>query len=334
MKKILSYGDLESFIRDRMQMSHIYQPVMLRVLLDRGGYADIMDIARALLGYDHSQVEYYELRVKKMVGRVLTRNGIVEPVRDSQKIIGYRLMAESLTSKEIAALRTLCEKRLEAYIDKRGDDIWGHRKGSEGYVPGSVRYEVLKRARYRCELCGAHEYQAALQVDHILPKACGGKDDINNYQALCVTCNTNKRDRDDTDYRGMLSSYEERAMDCIFCNIDQNRIITQSELCFAIRDGFPVTNLHTLIIPKRHVPSYFNLYQPELNAVHRMLDEQRTDIFRQDQSVSGFNVGINVGECAGQTIFHTHIHLIPRREGDVSKPRGGVRGIIPDKQSY
>lgn len=121
---------------------------------------------------------------------------------------------------------------------------------------------------------------------------------------------------------------------CIFCDLDHGRIIDENEFCIAIQDGFPVTAGHTLVIPKRHVADYFDLYQPERNAIDTMLQEQRALLLSEDNSVTGFNVGINVGASAGQTIFHVHVHLIPRRDGDVAEPRGGVRGVIPGKQRY
>jgi len=334
MSANLTYQQLEAYIRAQMRMSHVYQPVMLRVLLENGGTASTEDVAKALLSYDRSQVEYYEIRTKNMVGKVLTQNGVIEPIKDGRRITGYRLAAGHLTTEETGALVDLCQQRLTDYINQRGDGIWGHRSISDGYVPGSIRYEVLKRAKYRCELCGAHEEHAALHVDHILPRAKGGSDDLSNFQALCVTCNTNKRDRDDTDFRGVLETYKERETDCLFCGIDSGRIIAENELCYAIRDGFPVTPFHTLIIPKRHVADYFDLYQPELNAIQSLLRDQRKQIMTADPTVSGFNVGINAGSEAGQTIFHVHVHLIPRRKGDVAEPRGGVRGVIPDKQKY
>jgi len=334
MSANLTYQQLEAYICEQMRMSHVYQPVMLRVLLENGGTASTEDVAKALLSYDRSQVEYYEIRTKNMVGKVLTQNGVIEPIKDGRRITGYRLAAGHLTTEETGALVDLCQQRLTDYINQRGDGIWGHRSISDGYVPGSVRYEVLKRAKYRCELCGAHEEHAALHVDHILPRAKGGSDDLSNFQALCMTCNTNKRDRDDTDFRGVLETYNDRETDCLFCGIDSSRIIDENELCYAIRDGFPVTPLHTLIIPKRHVADYFDLYQPELNAIQSLLRDQRMQIMTADPTVSGFNVGINAGSEAGQTIFHVHVHLIPRRKGDVAEPRGGVRGVIPDKQKY
>lgn len=329
-----SPDQLKTYIAETMRMSHVYQPVMLRVLLEQGGSASLTDIARALLSYDQSQVEYYELRTKNMVGRVLTANGVVQPIKSGRQITGYELNTAALTDSERRELISLCEQRLADFLSKRGGSVWQHRSSADGYVPGSVRYQVLKRAKYRCELCGAHEDQAALHVDHIVPRARGGSDDISNFQSLCVTCNTSKRDRDDTDFRAVLASYDERAEACVFGELPAERIIAENELCVAIRDGFPVTPMHTLIIPKRHVADYFDLYQPELNAIHKTLAQQRRLIAAEDETVTGFNVGVNAGSDAGQTIFHVHVHLIPRRAGDVEQPRGGVRGVIPDKQSY
>ncbi len=121
---------------------------------------------------------------------------------------------------------------------------------------------------------------------------------------------------------------------CVFCNVPQARVIRENELAFVIRDDFPVTPLHTLIIPKRHVSGYFDLSSPEISACQKLLAETRDEILSADSSVKGFNIGVNQGAVAGQTIFHCHIHLIPRREGDVQKPQGGVRHVIPGKGHY
>jgi diadenosine tetraphosphate (Ap4A) HIT family hydrolase len=118
---------------------------------------------------------------------------------------------------------------------------------------------------------------------------------------------------------------------CVFCLLSERKVIHHNELAYAIRDTYPVTPLHTLIIPKIHVPYYFNLSRDDAYACHKLLDEAKRAIERIDPSVSGFNIGVNVGATAGQTIFHCHIHLIPRRKGDVSNPRGGVRHLISGK---
>ena len=121
---------------------------------------------------------------------------------------------------------------------------------------------------------------------------------------------------------------------CLFCQIDPNLVVGENELCYARKDGFPVTEFHTLIIPNRHIANYFDLYQPEINAIHQMLEKIKKEIEEQDDSVTGFNIGVNAGEDAGQSIFHVHVHLIPRRKGDVENPRGGVWAVIPNKQKY
>ena len=326
--------DLEQYILNQMRMSHIYQPVMLKVLLENNGSATVEEIATSLLTYDQSQIEYYNLRTKKMVGKVLSNNSVVEPIKDGNKIKGYRLTTDPLNETKTAYLVGLCNKNIANYLERHGESLWQHRASESGYISGSTRYNVLKRAKYRCELCGAHEKQIALYVDHIIPRSKGGSDDLSNYQALCMTCNTNKRAEDDTDFREVANSYNKRVDDCIFCEGYADRVIDENELCFAIRDAYPVTKHHTLIIPKRHVANYFDLYQPELNAIHNLLNKQRDQIIALDSKITGFNVGINEGTSAGQTVFHVHVHLIPRRDGDTNNPKGGVRGVIPTKQSY
>ena len=121
---------------------------------------------------------------------------------------------------------------------------------------------------------------------------------------------------------------------CIFCNLQSDRFIDETELSLVFRDAFPVTNLHTLIIPKRHVSNYFNLTEPERQDIQELLLKHKHLIEQEDRTVSGYNIGINVGQSAGQTVFHVHTHLIPRRNGDVENPRGGIRHVIPSKGYY
>jgi ATP adenylyltransferase len=122
--------------------------------------------------------------------------------------------------------------------------------------------------------------------------------------------------------------------DCIFCAIDKSRVVAENNLALAIRDGFPVTEGHTLVIPKRHVEDYFGLSEEELLACDALVRQSREQLQTTDASIGGFNIGMNAGKAAGQTVFHCHIHLIPRREGDVPEPRGGVRHVIPGKGNY
>ncbi|SEM93371.1 HIT family protein [Lihuaxuella thermophila] len=120
-------------------------------------------------------------------------------------------------------------------------------------------------------------------------------------------------------------------MSCVFCS--QPNKILENDLAFAIYDKYPVNQGHMLIIPKRHVSDYFDLTVMEKQAVDRLLAAARNHLEKHYQP-DGYNVGINCGKAAGQTIFHVHVHLIPRYVGDLNDPRGGVRGVIPDKRIY
>ena len=323
------YDRLVKYLNRTMRMSHIYQPVMVMRLLRSGGEADIAAIASDLLMYDVSQQEYYQVRTKDMVGKVLTKNGVTQREKNTYKLIGF----EHLSEEEVEALIGLCQEKLTDFLVDRGERLYAHR-ANDKLVPGSKRYEVLKRAKFRCELCGISAEDRALHVDHIRPRTKGGDNELSNLQALCQLCNTNKRNTDDTDFRNIAKKYEHRADDCIFCSLAPNRVVEETELSLAFRDAYPVSEGHTLIVPKRHVSSYFDLYQPELNDITRLLLALKARLLNEDPSITGFNVGINDGVDAGQTINHCHVHLIPRREGDMPDPRGGVRGVIPDKQKY
>ena len=326
----MNFSSLKHFITKRMRMSHIYQPVMLMTLLKEGGVASIETLSKKLLIEDKSQQEYYGNITRNMVGRVLNNHGIVQKDGEIFKLRNY----ETYTEDQRIELIQICQEKLNEYIEKRGKRIFEHRRKSAGYISGSIRYNVLKDAKFRCELCGVSADTKALEVDHIIPRNKGGKDEISNLQALCYSCNAMKRDKDSTDFRRVRESYEIREEGCLFCEIQKERILDQDDLFYVIRDGFPVTDLHTLVIPKRHVETYFDLYQPEFNSCNRMIKKFKQQIEKEDDSVRGFNIGINNGEVSGQTIFHCHVHLIPRKEGDVDNPRGGVRGVIPNKQEY
>ena len=120
---------------------------------------------------------------------------------------------------------------------------------------------------------------------------------------------------------------------CVFCTLPPARIERSSELAWVVRDGFPISPGHTLIIPKRHVASFFDLTPAERADVLGLLDAAKADLDRE-LSPQGYNIGINDGAAAGQTVPHVHIHLVPRFDGDRQDPRGGIRWIIPEKADY
>ncbi len=121
---------------------------------------------------------------------------------------------------------------------------------------------------------------------------------------------------------------------CIFCSIGKEKIIDENRLAYTVIDTYPVSEGHVLIIPKRHESDYFLLSKEEKSCCDELLQRAHSRLLTSDSTVEGFNVGINIGEVAGQSIFHCHIHLIPRRLGDTANPRGGVRHVIANKGDY
>lgn len=127
------------------------------------------------------------------------------------------------------------------------------------------------------------------------------------------------------------------SIECPFCNIingsAQNRVVARNELAIVTRDGFPLTKGHTLIIPSRHVTSFFETSDEERQMLFQLVDCSKKAL-DNEFSPDSYNIGINDGKHAGQTVNHLHIHLIPRYKGDVPDARGGVRWVIPDKADY
>ena len=121
---------------------------------------------------------------------------------------------------------------------------------------------------------------------------------------------------------------------CLFCNVKESGYDYENDLAYASFDTYPVSKDHCLIIPKRHIKDYFDLSNEELIACDQLAKIVKDEIISKDHSVKGFNLGTNIGTASGQSIFHCHFHLIPRREGDVENPQGGVRSVIPSKQHY
>ena len=121
---------------------------------------------------------------------------------------------------------------------------------------------------------------------------------------------------------------------CLFCNISESGSNHENELAYASYDTYPVSKHHCLIIPKRHIRDYFELSSEELIACNDLIKIVKNEIINKDQNVKGFNLGTNIGNVSGQSIMHCHFHLIPRKDGDVENPQGGVRSVIPNKQHY
>jgi len=168
---------------------------------------------------------------------------------------------------------------------------------------------------------------------HILPRSRGGRDELANLQVLCTKCNRTKGNRDATDFR--TGPAPERASGCLFCG---DALVAQAVeghgTVFALADTHPVTPGHHLFLPRRHAAHYFAMTSRERQDAEDLLRVLRARLAEADRTIHGFNVGLGCGAVAGQSVLHDHFHLIPLRQGDTEKPRGGVRGVVPGRMDY
>lgn len=320
----MNFIELYNFIENKMRMSHIYQPLLIKTLVEVGGSATLRQLASQFVLEDESQLQYYENTIKKMPVQILKNHGIIE-YQDNL----ISLNVEKITFKEKAQLRRICEDKIQQYLQKRGLATWDYRFIDDP-VPDSIRYKILKAGKQRCALCGIKAKDRMLDVDHIIPRSRGGKTIGENLQVLCAKCNRAKGNKDDTDFRNPDSM--DKNKDCPFCK--NLNIAEKNNSVFAIKDNFPVAKGHYLIIPFRHTDNFFSMTKTERDDSTELIRVLKNRLEVIDPSIIGFNVGMNCGEAAGQTVMHSHIHLIPRRKGDTPNPRGGVRGVIPDKMDY
>jgi ATP adenylyltransferase len=322
----MDFQELLTFVTTKMQMSHIYQPLLIKTLVDADGMATIRQIAYSFVTQDEGRLQYYEDRIKVMPVRVLKKHQVIE--NEGQLV---KLNCGKLSFKEKAQIKAACDQKIQEFLEKRGLSTWQFLESDP--VPETIRYEVLRRSHGKCQLCGCSSTDFPLHVDHIIPRSKKGTNDPDNLQALCERCNLAKGNRDTTDFRKPIEL--QAIPDCPFCpNETETRIIEKCRSVYAILDKYPVTPKHTLVIPFRHVPDYFEMTEEERKDSNDLARHLGKKIRSEDRTVTGFNVGYNCGETAGQTVLHAHLHLIPRREGDVQKPRGGIRGAVPGKMAY
>jgi len=293
--------NLKSFLLNKMKMTGPYQAIVILECLKNGGVATLSSIAKQLSSNDKESIRYYVDRLKVYPKQVLQKHHIAE-IKDDQFVL-----TSQYDENEKDTLIKICEEKLLNWYRGNEKDELVENKGW-----GALRYKLIAKYR-KCLLCGARpslENDIELDIDHILPRSKGGKDEEINLQVLCSKCNRAKGNSDQTDFRPTLKDEK-----CVFCDISNRALKIKSKYFWVVRDNYPVTHLHTLIIPKEHFVSPTDLdleYWKELGRLTAIVKEE---VLNLDPTVEGFNFGFNDGEKAGQTIFHVHFHVIPRRKG-------------------
>jgi len=193
-----AFEKLKTFLTQTMRMSHVYQPVIVKRLLEsETGTLPIRTLAEDCLTYDEAQVEYYVSIVKRYPRDTLLKHDII--AKESTREFALEGFSE-LTPNERKELARICDEKTESYIEARDGLIGGHRYNPDP-VKSSLRYQVLKASGGKCALCGIHKDDSPIDVDHIIPKSQGGSNELSNLQALCYRCNRGKGNKDNTDFR-------------------------------------------------------------------------------------------------------------------------------------
>ena len=282
----MDYDSLRHFIKDVMSMTHVYQPIMIRTLLESKDYKATKEaIAKQFLGIDESQLNYYKAITGKWPHRTLKKHGIVRYDRKEKE---YTLLLDYMTAEQKKKMIELCDLRLHEFIDK-DPAIRRLRELDTRSSSGSLRYDVLAKSKGVCTACGVSSIEARLHVDHIIPINVGGIDRIDNMQALCYKCNAQKRDRDDTNFLLWHKRLQFRKRGCTMCNCKQHALENGLAYCvLAGSDGI------STVIPRRHATSFMKLIPAERSLCIALADHAIKHLKEQHESITDFEVRFDV----------------------------------------
>ncbi|WOV93548.1 MAG: HNH endonuclease [Candidatus Nitrosoabyssus spongiisocia] len=288
-----------------MKLTHIYQPLMIKTLLEHSNKATVEDIAKKFLDNDKSQLEYYKKITKRWPHITLKRHKVISYEKETYTL----LLDDHITNKEKNRLIELCDCRLQEFVDGN-PMIINARNIDNRIVSGSLRYDVFAKSKTRCVACGISTFNSSLHVDHIFPISRGGKTKIDNLQALCYKCNTEKGNRDDTDFIKWDNRLKYRNVKCTLCKITEP--IKENNMAQAVYVIDTDIKLHSMVIPKRHVDTFIDLIPAERHLCLELVDLLKEDILVKDKTVNKFHVSFD--STGNKTTPHCCINIIPNRQ--------------------
>lgn len=248
-----------------MTMTHVYQPIMIRTLLEsKDNRASRGSIARQFLGIDEAQINYYKTITARWPHITLKKHNVISYNRKGQEYT--LLLDEDITVSQRQRLIELCNNRLHEFIDK-DPDIRRIRERDRRSKSGSLNYDIFAKTKGVCAACGIHATEARLHVDHIVPINQMGMDHPDNMQPLCYKCNTQKRDRDETNFLLWKKRLQFRKPGCSMCMEKEYTFDNNLAYCIIKESNEP-----SVVIPKRHVNSFADLIPPERNLCLSLMD--------------------------------------------------------------
>lgn len=298
----MNFESLEGFIRNKMSMTHIYQPVMIKKLLESDGRATTEEIAREFIDWDDSLLDYYKGRVMVWPKKTLKKHNVVDYSKGS-----FTLLLDEVTPEERSKLIELCELKTCEYVDRYENRIGV--KNNRNPISGSLRYEIVAKSKGICAACGATSQTRPLDVDHIVPVNVGGTNDPSNLQVLCSRCNREKRDRDKTNFVQWHKRLKYRDAKCPLCRTEPTK---SNIMALAIRKRTPKSELHSVVFPRRHVGTFFDLIPAEKSHCMELVEEVKEEITGLDSRIAGFSVSFE-SRLVPNRHMHCHINVVPHR---------------------
>ena len=280
----MNYKELMDFIENKMRMTNVYQPIIIEKMLENGGTASAHSLAAEFLRTDYAQLDYYIYIVNRWPRITLKKHGVITESGRGDRNRMFALTASRLTWKQRRDLAAACRRRLDGYKKEKKLPPYGDGSGFRTPIGISKRYAVLSKCGGRCVACGISSQEMRLEVDHIIPRSKGGSDDLSNLQALCHVCNRQKRDRDDLDFLLEINRDAFGHKGCFLCK--PRKMKMENFLAGAAWIKPPYTKPHAVIIPKRHVPNYFELRPPERAMMNDLLEAHLANEDPEARSVS------------------------------------------------
>ncbi len=287
-----------------MQMTSVYQPIVIRALVESGGEATDLDIARAFMGEDKRQLEYYAGIARRWPRHTLERHGVVEYRKGAKGKRGvFALNLEGATEGQRRRIVEMCNLRLEEYIDKKSASVplLGEMRRQPD-VPGAARDAALERSGGMCARCGTPLHKAATRIDHIIPPWIGGaEDDPSNLQALCAVCAMAKKDKNALEFLLVHNRLSFRK-GCYLCGRRENADLG-NELAVAVPAMRPAAEHHWIVAPKSHVSRFDEMLPAERHFCMDLIEPAKERMRGAGCGGCEFSVSMRDGAAGGRGHF-------------------------------